>query len=365
MRNPRGPGRLRGRGKLSVINPDGHAIGLDIGATAVRAAILSLAVRDGHPSVTMNGLGQVALPEGAVVNGVVADQAAVTTALKELWRSNKFACRNVILGVTHQQIVVRGLQMPTLPADQMARALPFRAREIIALPLERALIDFLPLGDPDPRDGVQDGLLIAAPREPVLAAVQAVTRAGLEVARVDLSCFGALRSIAHEQVDVEAVIDMGAHLTAIVIHDHGVPRVVRTVTLGGSMLTAKLAELLELTLRDAELAKVDNGLTGSRGEVGRALSQSIRPLLAEIRSSIQYFSSTSSGAQVERISLTGGASALAGLGEALAEQTGIPVSVVLPMEHVRDGWAAEKGQPEEDDGRATAVSVGLAMGAAA
>ena len=72
-----------------MINPDGHAIGVDIGATAVRAAILSPGTHEGRPSVTVHGLGQVPLPEGAVVNGVVIDQAAVTAALKQLWSAQQ------------------------------------------------------------------------------------------------------------------------------------------------------------------------------------------------------------------------------------------------------------------------------------
>ena len=91
----------------------------------------------------------------------------------------------------------------------------------------------------------------------------------------------------------------------------------------------------------------------------------MRPLLAEIRSSIHYFSSTTEGAQIERISLTGGASGLPGLAAALADQMGVPVNVVTPMQHIRNRWASKQAQDEEADGSASAVSVGLAMGAAA
>jgi len=361
----RGADRSRTAGRFRVVNPDGHVIGLDIGATAVRAAFLTLSVRDGHPSVGMHGLGQTALPVGAVVNGVVVDAAAVTAALKELWRVNDFGCHNVVLGVTNQQVIVRDLQMPVLPPAQIALALPFKARDVVALPLDQALIDFLPVGDPDQSTGLQGGLLVAAPRAPILAAVQAVERAGLAVARVDLSNFAALRSIAGEHVAAEAVIDLGAHLSDIVIHHHGIPRVVRTVTQGGDLLTASLGEAMELSRSDAERAKIENGLTGSHTEVARVLSAAIRPLLAEIRSSIQYSATSINGGQVESVALTGGAAALPGLGALLTEQLGVPVRIVPPLQHVRNGWGATPDPDVDGDGYATAVSVGLAMGAAA
>lgn len=357
--------RQTGLTKVGLINPDGHAIGVDLGATSVRAAILSPGTHDGRPSVTVHGLGQIALPKGAVVNGVVIDQAAVTAALKELWSAYKFECRNVILGITNQQLVVRDMTIPNLDPEQRAKALPFQAREIVALPIDQVLIDFTQLGDVDPETNTVSGLLVATPRQPVLAAVQAVEKAKLKVARVDLSSFAALRSIADEQLSVEAVIDMGAHMTNIVIHNLGVPKVVRTILRGGDELTQAVSEGLEMPWAEAEAAKAGVGLNGQPANISKVLNDAVRPLLAEIRSSIHYFGSTNSGASLERISLTGGASRLPGLAKALSDQLGIPTNVITPMQHIRNRWASKDLSAEEADVRATAVSVGLAMGAAA
>ena len=98
----------------------------------------------------------------------------------------------------------------------------------------------------------------------MLAAVDAVERAGLRVARVDLSSFGALRSIGDEHLMVQAVIDLGAHLTSIVIHDHGVPKLVRTLARGGQELTDLLVDDLDLNFEEAERLKRATGLLGER-----------------------------------------------------------------------------------------------------
>jgi type IV pilus assembly protein PilM len=358
--------RQIGLGKVGVINPDGHAIGLDIGATTVRAAILTPGTLDGRPSVTVHGLGAVALPSGAVVNGMVSDQRALTEAVRHLWQANGFNCRHVILGIANQQVLVRDLQMPAMSPQQLVKALPFQAREVVALPMDQVVLNFTPLGAPDPDTNLVRGLLVATPREPVLAAVAAVERAGLKVARVDLASFAALRSIADEQRAVEAVIDLGAHLTTIVIHNRGIPKLVRTLARGGQELTDRLAGKLDLSVQQAEQVKMTNGLTGAQDGVATALHEGVRPLLAEIRSSLGYFSSTNDGARVERISLTGGGAALPGLADALSKQAAVPTTVVTPMRHIRNRWASkEMRRPEEAELFASAVSVGLAMGAAA
>ncbi len=357
--------RHRQKGRVRPINTDGHAIGLDLGATGVRAAILTLGTMAGRPSANVHGAASLPLPPGAVVNGVVVEPAVVTKVLKQLWEVNDFGCHRVILGVANPQSVVRPLEIPNLNAQQRAKALPFQAQEIVALPLDEVILDFAEVGDPDPTTGLLSGLLIATPRLPVLAAVEAVEKAGLRVARVDLSSFGALRAIADGNLVVEAVIDIGAHLTSIVIHNHGVPQLVRTLARGGQELTDLLIENLGLTFEEAERAKYETGLSGQRDAASTALETAIRPLLAEIRSSINYFRAGGDGAQLEAISLTGGGSSLPGLAAALSKQNGVTTTVVSPLQHVNNRPPPTELGAAELDQDTSAVSVGLAMGAAA
>jgi type IV pilus assembly protein PilM len=357
--------RQVGLNKVGVINSDGHAIGVDIGATAVRAAVLAPGILEGRPSVTVHGLGAVELPAGTVVNGVVADKDALTAALKQLWQVNKFECRNVILGVASQQVLVRDMQMPNVTADKQAKALPFLARDVIALPMDQVILDFAALGEPEQGAETVDGLLLVSPRQPVLAAVQAAEAAGLRVARVDLASFAALRATADEHLSVEAVIDLGAHLSTVIIHSNGVPRLVRTLSRGANELSDRLIESLSLSPQEAEAAKRQNGLSGPNADVARVLNAGIRPLLSEVRTSIGYFRSTTDAGPIERISLTGGGAFLPGLAQTIETELSIPTRIVSPVQHIRNRLASKHIRLEEGESAATAVSVGLAMGAAA
>jgi type IV pilus assembly protein PilM len=220
------------------------------------------------------------------------------------------------------------------------------------------------LGEPNPATETVSGLLIAAPRAPIISAVQAVERAGLRVARVDLSSFAVLRSIAAENLAVEAVIDIGAHLTTIVIHNQGVPKVVRSVPRAGQELTDMLVSKGGLDAVAAEQAKREVGVTGTDRVVGDVVTQGLRPLFAEIRSTLQYFASLTSGVRVERVSLTGRGAELPGLAQTLGDQLGVPTNLVPPMQHIRNRWRSGPSESEVPV-PATAVSVGLAMGAAA
>ena len=363
--------RQRSTASVSIVNPDGHVIGLDIGATAVRAAILAPARSDDPDQLmTVEDMGEAALPEGTVVDGVVAEAASLTRVLADMWKEYDFGCRRVIIGISNAQVIVRALQMPRLPPEQLARALPFQAREVIALPLDKALLDFRPLPETEEEAAgdVVNGLLIAAPRQPVLAAVRAVEAAGLRIARVDLASFAALRSSASAELEAEAVIDIGAQVTNIVIHRYGVPTVVRTVGRGGQALTERLVERTGVSGVEAEIMKRETGLSSPDSEAGMILASAVRPLVADIRSSVQYFVTTNGAVSLERISLTGGGANLPGLLEALSADTGITCRVVSPMQHVRSIVPPPQAGPLDDDESllpVSAVSVGLALGAAA
>jgi type IV pilus assembly protein PilM len=350
--------------RVSPVNRDGHAIGLDIGATAVRAAVLVPRAVDGRPAVSLHSVGRVGLPRGAVVNGVVQEPQAVTQALRTLWAQYRIDCRNVIVGVISQQVVVRQVNLPNLPPDQRAQALPFQAREVIALPIERAILDFIPVGEVNPADNTVPGLLIAAPREPVSVAVGAIEAAGLRVARVDLGAFAALRAAADETLPVEAVIDIGAHLTNIVIHDRGVPQLVRTVARGGDELTTALAGRLGVEPEAAEQAKQSVGLTAD-SETATTLRTAIRPLLSELRGSLRAFEQAHPGVAIQRVALTGGGAALPGLADEVSRVVDVPAEVSSVLRHVGNHRASNQAASDDEARIATAVSVGLAMGLAA
>lgn len=348
----------------AVLNGNGQTVGLDIGATAVRATVLEPRTIGGRQTVTLQGMGEVDLEPGVVVNGVVQESGALTAALKQLWHVHKFSSERVILGTANQQVLVRQMTIPDLDPQQRAKALPFQAREVVALPIDEVVLDFCQLGDADPETNMVSGLLLATPRAPVLSAVSAVERAGLKVVRVDLSSFGSLRSIADDEPAVEVVVDIGAQLTTVLIHQRGVPRLVRTLARGGQQLTQQIADRMGNNEQEAESVKRDVGLDGGRSELSRTVAEALRPLIAEIRTSVQYYRSSSTGEQLTRMSLTGGGSRLRGIADHFEEQLGVPTRVVDPTQHLenRDSPILGEGDDRSD---VSAVSIGLAMGAAA
>src|ERR1700753_2709432 len=146
--------------------------GVDIVSASIRA-VETNRVKD-H-SVVSN-FGQAPLPAGVVQGGIINDEKVVVGALKHLWSQHKFRNRDVVLGVTSHQIVVREISLPYLPNREFRQALPYQVRDQLPLAVDKALLDFYPLEKGRKSEMVR-GLLIAAPKEIVLPSVNTVERA--------------------------------------------------------------------------------------------------------------------------------------------------------------------------------------------
>ena len=305
----------------------------------------------------MQRAASVPLTPGAMAGGVVREPQAVTTALRRLGAQHGLRGHRVVLGIGTPLLVVRPLTLPAMPPDELRRALPFQARDVLPFPVADAVLDFSPLPQSRPKAGPVDGLLTAAPRTAVLAAVESVQSAGFAVERVDLSPFGVLRSIGSAGPVVEALIDVGAELTTVVIHRHGIPHVVRVIAFGGRRLTDRLADALGVAGAEAEVAKRSVGVVGD-SMPAMQLRDELRPLLLELRASLRYFVGTV-GSTVERALLTGGSAGLPGLAGLLTDELDLQVQVASSLRHLAGGGRAG----DEAGGAAvSAVSVGLALG---
>lgn len=334
-------------------------IGLDIGSMSIRA-VETRRGKDGHSLINF---GQAPLPPGTVQGGVIQDDRTVTSTLRQLWTNARFRSRQVVLGVTNPQVVVREMSVSNLPRRELRESLAFQVRDVLPLPVEKSLLDFYPLENPGTNTTVR-GLLIAAPKDPVGRALQAAERAGLHVVRVDLASFALLRAAAHLDKQVEAIVDIGAQSTSVVVHNDGVPLIVRTVPRGGVEITEKIAGRLGLSASEAEALKCRVGLLGDGDpDTTEAINDAVRPLINELRSSFTYLASGERQSRVTRVALSGGGAQLPGLADAIAKQLDVNAVVTDPAVRLRD---VRRGRQDPLSGfrSSAAVSLGLTLGAA-
>lgn len=337
----------------------------------MRAAELNF----GKGEITLAKFGQVALPEGAVRDGEVVDTVAVAEALKQLWAHTKFSSKKVVVGVANQKVIVRQVDLPWLPEDELRDSLSFQVQDFVPMPVEHAVLDFYTLEETvnDSGGRMVRGLLVAASHEMVMNVVHAVQKAGLVPTMVDLSSFAVLRSLAHQDhlglnSDVEALVDVGARVTNIVVHQGGVPRFIRILLMGGQDLTDAVADRMGVPPAQAEAMKQELGLVDSAAAMDaqaavRVIESAASAFVDEVRGSLDYYMASSGSSQISRLLLTGGGGRLAGLAERLESVTRIRVERGNPLGALSLGKTGLSPEQIEFVEPLAVVPVGLALGA--
>jgi type IV pilus assembly protein PilM len=354
----------------------GTAVGLDIGTSGVRAAELSF----GRGPATLQRFGQVALPVGAVRDGEVIDGGTVAEAITHLWSTAKFSTKRVVLGVANQKVIVRQVDLPWMPAEELRKSLSLQVQDFIPIPVEQAILDFHPIETVSGPDGSRSlrVLLVAAARDMINSTLDAVKRAGLQTDHIDLTPFAVLRSLG--QVDetgtmggnrgTEALVDVGAKVTNIVVHQNGVPRFVRILLMGGDNITDAVSDRLGVPFEQAVGVKQQLGMSPVRGEVAtdhpaaRVIEATASSFVEEVRGSLDYYLAQPGSVPLQRVVLSGGGARLTGLAQRLAAASRLPVQPGAAMAALRIGKTGLSPDQLSYVEPQIVVPVGLALGMA-
>ncbi len=269
------------------------------------------------------------LPDGVVRDGEVVDGLALSEELRGFVREAGLP-REVRLGVTNQQIVVRVIALPRIDDErQRDAAVRFQAAEAIAMPLGEAVLDYQVAGHEPAADGTQNMqvVVVAARRTMIEGLLHATKTAGLKAEGIDLDAFALVRMLA-----------TGGHGTddtaRVFCHLGGVTNL--AVAVGATcFFTRPLASSSDSPDSGALLAD-------------------------EIRLSIDYYMTQARARPIDEVVLSGPGSSDAALVDDLGAHLGLPVIVAEPLGRI-DASALSAG---EDPHRFT-VAAGLSLGAAA
>jgi type IV pilus assembly protein PilM len=341
-------------------------IGLDIGSSAVRAAW----VGGGRGGRSLVRFGQVALPPGAVEGGEIRDHETVSEAVSQLWKRSKLKSKNAVVGVANQRVVVRQVDLPHMEEKELRSSIKFQVADHIPMPVEEAELDFQILDDYMSEDGqhMMRVLLVAAATDMVESYLSVLTSAGLSPAGVDVTPFAVARAVSQVArgetgvAGAEAVIDIGAGITNILVHHNAEVRFVRILLVGGDDATASLADALDIPFEEAEAVKLDLGRGVGSEEAHTIVDRHVDSLVREIQGSIDYYLSLEDSEPVGSVVVTGGGSLTEGFVQKLEASLGTEVvrsSTLTEMNVSKSGLTGEQIAQVEP---VSAAAVGLAMG---
>ena len=191
---------------------------------------------------------------------------------------------------------------------------------------------------------------------------------------VDLTSFAVVRSLADADhlgmgAQVEALVDVGARVTNIVVHQGGVPRFVRILLMGGQDVTDAVAERMGVPQEQAEAMKQQIGSARRRRHGHRRPPHgSSRPSAPRSSTRSAARSTTTSPPAGRRPSRGSSSPAVAPGSVASAQRlqamTRVPVEVGTPMNSLQVGRTGLSPEQIAFVEPLAAVPVGLALGVA-
>jgi type IV pilus assembly protein PilM len=255
--------------------------------------------------------------------------------------------------------------------SELRSSLGFQAGDYLPIPVDQTELDYAVIGEHEASGGQRllRVLLVAAQKEMLAGHLEAVREAGLRPEGIDLNPIALLRSlgpVAGFEEGAEALVDVGARVTNVVVHDNGVLRFVRILLMGGEDITSTLERVLEVDRDTAERTKLAASAGGEvDGEAGDLVAQRLEVFVEEVRGSLDFYRSQQDATPLGRVVVSGGGSLLGPLVERLQAVTGVPTERGRTLAGIRVGRLGLDAEALAELEPTIAVPVGLAMRAVA
>ena len=234
-------------------------------------------------------LGEQLLDDGVVAQGDILDADALSTSIRALWKSSAFPTRTVAVGLANRDVVTRQLDITDVGDRDIRSALRFELTDMIPFPPSDAILDFARVETFQNDHDVTEAriLAVAAHREGVGNIIDVVRAAGLRPVRADATAFGLVRSasLLGLEAGTRALVHIGDSSMTVVVHDDGIVRFTRRVTIQGG----GIEEAADL---EADLVFDEQYRQRAQGTATSATAVTTRsdPLVAAIAGTIEYYS---------------------------------------------------------------------------
>lgn len=341
-------------------------VGLDIGSSQVKA--VELRKSGSKLELTRLGVAEV-YPGGDQRSYAGSDPFDLkVNAIIEALRNGRITAKHSVSAVSGESVIVRYIQLPDMPEQELRAALRWEAEEYIPFSIDEVNLDSVVLG-PSATPGKVDVLLVTARKDLVSEHVQMIRMANLIPLVVDvegfafLNCFEATYKPGPDET--VCLVHIGAEVTNINVYVGNTSRFSRDIGIAGNSITESIVQRCGVNFAKAEELKaavgtmppdIDEGadeeenelISSIRGAVERitgsdlgddsveamaakAIQNSLSQLISEVRRSIQFFESQGGGATIQRVIIGGGTSRMKNLPQYLQSELDVPVEVFDPL----------------------------------
>ena len=241
----------------------------------------------------------------------------VAKILSFLLKKMKTKTKEAVFGVPIYSVFATTLEMPIMPKEDLKKAIPYQAKQLIPFPLSETYLDWFPVKPSDEEIKFRNFnkqlvFLIAYPKDVVLRYQRIAKICDLKLKILELETLALGEAVVFGKEPV-FILDIGSRVTNLIIFDNGFLRVNRFFDLASGDLTEIIASGLKVNVWRAEKFKKRVGLKPSESEreVSNLMYPIIDSILREASKLIELYL-TKTGRKITKLILTGGTARMPG-----------------------------------------------------
>ncbi len=339
-------------------------VALEIGAQSVTMAVFTPSSK----GFTLSRYARRDILLDPVEEGMRIDY--VSHAVGELVKELKVRGKDVRDVVSGQKVFMRFIKLPALDTvDNMAEQVGYEAQQHLPFPLEDIVFDYQLLGV---EDGEQEVLLVAIKKDELDDLNGQVEANSLRTRSVDCSItslYNAFKAAYPDETEPVMILDIGAKTTDILFVEEG-RFFTRSVTAAGSFITNSIAREFNLSFREAEQLKIEQGVVSlgnghtdtmpeDQANLASIISNAMTRLSSEVQRTINHYRAQYKGTPPAKVYICGGGARLAFTTDFLQNSLDLPVEILNPLQSMRVGSKVDGEQLATE-----ALCLGPAVGAA-
>lgn len=262
--------------------------------------------------------------------------------IDRILRENKLKEGEVVTSVSGPSVVVRYVDFPDMPENEVKGAIALESERFLPFRLEDVNLDVQVLKGAHEAKGKMHVLIVAARKEIIKKRLDFLEAVGLIPVAIDVDALSLTNCFEKENVastNAIGLLNIGATFINLCIIEEGIPCFTRDIPLGGNTITSHIQKKLGVPQEEAEDLKIKVGLSSEGEEVEKekivkvndAIKEILEGFLKEIRYSFDFYQSQVKGKVIEKIYLSGGTSLLKEVDKFLGAELGIPVEIWNPL----------------------------------
>lgn len=318
-----------------IISGKKRLVGLDIGSSSLKLA----EVISNSKGYYLNRFVEVPLPQGVIIDGILADAGALSIKIKEIFKLAKCGRKGTVTSLAGNSVIIKKVTLEQMDETELRELIQDEAGKYLPFDnMEDVNYDFQILGENNYNPNQMDIVIVAAKKEIVNSYLEAVTAAGQNIEIMDVAPF-VLETLyeANYEFDNEeivVIINIGASTTGINVVKGGTSVFTRDFAIAGNTITESLKEKYQLTFEEAEKLKIEGNPDASPEEnldLKNTILELAQPICMEIERSIDYFRSTYGAEDIKQVLLAGGSARIHNLAKNLSGMLNIKTEIMDPF----------------------------------